>query len=233
MTTIDGAVVLVTGANGGLGIEFVSQALDRGASKVYASARTPREWADPRVVPISLDVTSEQSIADAAAATSDTTILINNAGVNSATPLLDSSLDQVREIFDINVLGPLSMVQHFAPVLAANGGGAIIDIHSARSWLSGPGAYSSSKAAFWALTNSLRLELEEQNTHVLGAHFAFADTPMTSRFVGVDKSDPATIVEAIYDGLEAGQIEVIADELTHRYKSGLSLPLSEQYPQFS
>jgi len=232
MTRISGATVLVTGANGGLGTQFVLAALSRGAERVYATARSPRTWDDNRIVPLELDVSDEGSVARVAREASDTTILINNAGVNSATPLLDSSLDQVREIFDINVLGPLSMVQHFAPVLAANGGGAIIDIHSARSWLSGPGAYSSSKAAFWALTNSLRLELEEQNTHVLGAHFAFADTPMTSRFVGVDKSDPATIVEAIYDGLEAGQIEVIADELTQRYKSGLSLPLSEQYPQF-
>lgn len=232
MTKVAGSIVLVTGANGGLGTALVRQALTRGAARVYATARHPGAWEDPRVIALDLDVSSEKSVAHMAEKAQDTTILINNAGINSPKPLLTSSLQDVRSIFDVNVFGPLSLIQHFAPILASHGGGAVIDIHSARSWLAGTGAYSASKAAFWALTNSVRLELASQNTQVLGAHFAFADTPMTASFSGVDKSDPMDIAIRIYDGLEAGEIEVVADEMTRRYKAELSSPLTDQYPQF-
>jgi NAD(P)-dependent dehydrogenase (short-subunit alcohol dehydrogenase family) len=214
MTQLIGSVVLVTGANGGLGTEFVGQALKRGAARVYATARNPREWQDSRVVPLRLDVTDPASIADAASAAADTTVVINNAGT---------------AIYEANVFGPIAVARAFAPVLAKPGGGALVDIHSALSWLASPGAYSGTKAALWSVTNTLRLELAGQGTQVVGAHLGYTDTPMIAG-KDVDKADPRDIVAAIYDGLEAGESEVLADDTSRWVKRQLSEPLSALYP---
>jgi NAD(P)-dependent dehydrogenase (short-subunit alcohol dehydrogenase family) len=147
MTTLRDAVVLVTGANGGLGTEFVTQALDRGASRVYASARTPRTWDDQRVTPIALDVNDPDSIAHAVELARDTTVLVNNAGINVRAGLLDMADADIRRIFDTNVFGPLDLARAFVPTLRRNGNAAIVDVHSALSWYAGGGIYSASKAA--------------------------------------------------------------------------------------
>ena len=169
MTELAGSVVLVTGANGGLGTEFVRQAVARGARRVYATARTPRPWDDGRIVPLALDVTNPASVAAAAAAAGDTGIVINNAGMGARGGLLGTPLEQVRAVYEANVFGPIAVAQAFAPVLEKNGGGALIDVHSALSWLATPGVYPSTKAALWSVTNTLRLELAGQGTHVVGA----------------------------------------------------------------
>jgi NAD(P)-dependent dehydrogenase (short-subunit alcohol dehydrogenase family) len=228
-TPITGAVVLVTGANGGLGREFVKQALGRGASKVYATARTPRDWNDERIVPVVLDVTDEASVAAAASAAGDTTIVINNAGVGGDVPMLGDSA-ALRRMFETNFFGAVSVAREFASVLGRNGGGVLLDVHSALSWLGVAGGYSATKAAFWSATNSLRLELAPQGTHVVGLHLGYADTPMTEGVTDF-KSDPADIVARAYDGLEAGEFEVLADDTSVQVKAGLSAPLQALYPQ--
>jgi len=232
MTKLAESTVLVTGANGGLGTEFVRQALARGARRVYATARKPQEWDDARVVPLTLDVTDVTSVNAAAATAGDTTIVINNAGGSAARTLLTAPLDEVRALYETNVFGPLAVAQAFAPVLAGNGGGALVDIHSALSWLAVPGAYSSTKAALWSVTNSLRLELAAQGTQVVGAHLGYTDTPLIAH-LDVDKEDPRDIVAAIYDGLEAGEVEVLADDTSRHVKQQLSKPLSALYPQLA
>jgi len=230
MTTLQNSVVLVTGANGGLGREFVAQALARGATRVYATARTPQTWDDVRVIPLALDVTDAASVTAASVVASDVTVVVNNAGAAIGGTILDAPLDDVRGLFETNVFGPLAVARAFAPVLAANGGGALIDIHSALSWLGRGGVYSATKAAFWSITNSLRLSLLDQGTQVVGAHLGYADTPMTAN-VTAPKADPVDIVAAIYDGLEAGEHEVLADETSRQVKGALSLPLSALYPE--
>lgn len=230
MTTLKNAVILVTGANGGLGRAFVAEALQRGATKVYATARTPREWSDARVVPLALDINSPESVAAAAEQAADTTVLINNAGISDAgLPVLSTPLDAVRSVFETNVFAQLAVTQAFAPVLARNGGGGVINVHSALSWL-GVGTYSATKAAFWSFSNALRVELLDQKTHLLGAHLGYTDTPMIAR-LDVPKEDPRDIVTAIYDGLEAGEPEVLADETSRQVKQALSGPLPALYPQ--
>lgn len=230
MTELKNAVVLVTGANGGLGRAFVAEALVRGAAKVYASARTPREWTDARVVPLPLDINSPESVAVAAEVAADTTVLINNAGISdTGHPTLSTPLDDVRSVFETNVFAQLGVTQAFAPVLARNGGGAIINLHSALSWL-GTGTYSATKAAFWSYSNALRVELLDQGTHLLGAHLGYTDTPMTEG-LDVAKEDPRDIVAAVLDGLEAGEPEVLADDTSRRVKAALSGPLAALYPQ--
>jgi NAD(P)-dependent dehydrogenase (short-subunit alcohol dehydrogenase family) len=231
MPTLNGAVVLVTGANGGIGSQLVQQALARGASKVYATARTPKEWGDDRIVALPLDVTDTASIDAAVAAASDTTVLINNAG---ATPpsasLLDVTEADIRANMETNFFGPLLLARAFAPVLTARPGSVLVDVHSVASWYAFGGAYSASKAALWAATNGLRLELAPRGVHVVGVHMGYVDTPMAA-FASGPKLRPADLVAQVYDAVEAGEYEVIGDELTARVKAGLSAPIEALYPE--
>ncbi|SEP75536.1 SDR family oxidoreductase [Microlunatus flavus] len=224
-----GATVLVTGANGGLGREFVAQVLERGAVKVYASARSPQAWDDPRVVPLPLDVTDAESVARAAATAADTTVVVNNAGVTAAAPIATGEMQVLRDVFETNFFGAVAVAQAFAPVLAAHGGGALLNVQSVLSWVGLAGAYSASKAAFWSAGNSLRLELAPQGTQVTNLHFGYTDTPMASQ-VDAPKNDPADVVRAALDGLEAGRFEVLADQVAADVKGRLSAPVEEQYP---
>jgi NAD(P)-dependent dehydrogenase (short-subunit alcohol dehydrogenase family) len=216
---LDHRVVLVTGATGGLGQQFVTQSLARGAARVYAGARRDHDWGDPRVVPLRLDVTDPAAIAAAAEAAQDTEVLVNNAGINGAPSLLASPEEQIRATFETHVFGPLLLVRAFAPILARNGGGAVIDVHSVLSWVTRPGAYAASKTAFWGLTNALRLELADQKTQVVGAHLGYADTPLIAHLTDVDKGDPAVIVANILDALADGADEAIADDISAQVKS--------------
>lgn len=213
--------VLVTGASAGLGLQFVTEALARGATKVYAGARRDIPLTDDRIVPLRLDVTDAASIAVAATAAPDVDILINNAGISAGSSLLTSPLSDIRKVFDTNVFGILEMTRAFAPILAARGGGAVVDIASALSWIAMPGAYSSSKAAVWGLTNSLRAELAGQGTQVLGAHLSYAATEMTES-LDVPKLSPETVVTQIFDALEEGADEAIVDDITAAVRAALS-----------
>jgi len=234
MTSLNGAVVLVTGANGGIGGHFVREALARGAAKVYATARTPRTWEDDRIVPLRLDVTDPASIRAAVEAASDVTILINNAGASPSTPgILTHSEEEIRHNVETNFLGPLFLARAFAPILSARGGDtAIIDIHSALSWYAVAGIYSATKAALWSATNSLRIELLPTGVQVVGVHVGYVDTAMAVS-VTDPKVDPAVLVSTVLDATEAGEYEVLADSTSVQLKAGLSAPLEAVYPQLA
>ena len=143
-----------------------------------------------------------------------------------------TTIADVRAIFETNTFGPLEVTRAFAPILAANGGGAVINIASALSWLARGAAYSASKAALWSITDALRLELQGQGTQVVGAYLGYADTPMTTN-VTAQKSDPADIVAAIYAGLAAGEPEVLADDTSRSVRAALSGPLADLYPEIA
>lgn len=220
---LDGRTVLVTGANGGLGEEFVRQALDRGARRVYASARRPREWNDERIVPLPLDLTDTASVAKAAATASDVDLVVNNAAIAPAddVSVLAGDEEVLRRIFETNVIGNLRVAKAFAPVLAANGGGALLNVLSLAAWLPLPTAYAASKAAMWSATNALRGELAPQGTTVTGLLVGMVDTPMTTRW-DMPKVSPASVVDQAYDGVATGAFEVHADEDTRDVKARLS-----------
>lgn len=233
MTSLNGAVVLVTGANGGIGTHFVREALARGAAKVYATARTPRQWDDNRIVPLTLDVTDAASIRAALAAAGDVTVLINNAGASVSTPgILAHTDDEIRRNVETNFLGPLFLARAFAPVLSIKDNAAIIDIHSALAWWAVAGIYSATKAALWSATNSLRLELRPAGVQVLGVHVGYVDTPMAAQATD-PKVDPADLVASVFDALEAGEHEVLADQTSVQLKAALSAPLESVYPQLA
>jgi NAD(P)-dependent dehydrogenase (short-subunit alcohol dehydrogenase family) len=219
------AVVLVTGANGGLGTEFVTQALERGARSVYAAARNPRIWDDQRIIPLVLDVTDPDSIAAAAREAAGVTIVINNAGIFGGSSLIDGPAAEVRELMETNLFGPLAVARAFAPTLREHRG-ALINVASVVSWLPIANAYSISKAALWSATNALRTDFAATGVHVLGAYLSFTNTGM-STVSRPDANDPADVVRDILIGLEAGADEVLADETTRQVRAGLSAPIAD------
>lgn len=231
MPSLNGAVVLVTGANGGIGTHFVHDALARGASKVYATARTPRTWEDERIVPLALDVTDAASIEAAVLVAGDVTVLINNAGASVASPgILTHTNEEIRTNVETNFLGPLFLARAFAPVLSAKDESVIIDIHSAMSWYAVAGIYSATKAALWSATNSLRLELASEGVHVVGVHVGWVDTAMAAHATD-PKTDPADLVRTVLDAVEAGEYEVLADATSVQLKAALSGPVEALYPE--
>ncbi|WP_020653428.1 SDR family oxidoreductase [Massilia niastensis] len=221
---LENATVLVTGANRGLGLEFARQALARGAKKVYAAARDPSTVKLDGVVPVRLDVTDAAQAAALAHDLGDVDLVINNAGIAELKKILDpDGGDAARRMLETNVFGILNVSRAFAPVLARNGGGALLNILSVASWISSPvlASYGVSKAAAWSLTNALRNELREQQTQVLALHVGFIDTDLTRGF-DAPKLSVDYVVEHGYAALEAGASEVMIDELTKQVKGGLS-----------
>lgn len=215
-----GAIALVTGANRGLGRHFATQLLDRGAAKVYATARRPELIDIPGVEVLALDITDLTSIEAAAKAAADVNLLINNAGISKGEDLVTGDLDLLRQEMETNFWGTLNVIRAFAPQLTD---GAILNVLSALSWASFPdaGGYAASKAAEWSLTNGVRLDLAPQRTQVVGLHLGPTETDFTAH-VDVPKSDPAAIVKAALDGLEAGAWEVLADEMPRVIKASLA-----------
>jgi NAD(P)-dependent dehydrogenase (short-subunit alcohol dehydrogenase family) len=217
------AVVLITGANRGIGLAFAREALARGARRVYAAARDPASVTLPGVHPLALDVTDAGQVERAARECRDVTVVVNNAGIATTGGFLqDATLESTRRQLETNFFGMLRMAQAFAPVLAANGGGALLNVLSVASWINRPllGSYGATKSAAWALTNGLRHELRAQGTQVTALHMGFVDTDLTRGIEGV-KSTPEAIVRAAFDGLEAGLSEVLADELTRQVKASI------------
>jgi len=221
---IQGSVVLITGANRGLGLEFARQALALGAAKVYAGARDPSKVTLPGVIPVRLDVTSLADVAAAAIQCPDVTLVINNAGIGRPGGIVEGdAVALLRDQLETNLFGVLNMSRAFADILGRNGGGAILNILSILSWINTPmlGAYGVTKSAAWALTNSLRAELKAQGTQVVGFHGGFIDTDMIRDF-DVPKSSPVDVVRQSYAAIEAGELEVRVDEATRQVKAGLS-----------
>ncbi|HXP19329.1 MAG TPA: SDR family oxidoreductase [Streptosporangiaceae bacterium] len=231
---IAGAIALVTGANRGMGRHYVEQLLDRGAAGVYATARNPQAVKVRGVTVLALDVTDGHAVAAAARAATDVTLLINNAGCSTDQRLVDGDLERIRLEMETHYFGTLAMVRAFAPILRANGGGAILNVLSAKSWLAfdGLGAYCAAKSAEWGLTNAVRLELADQRTQVTGLMVGSVDTEMTAGW-DVPKSDPAEVVRKALDGLEAGALEVLADDGTIELKAALAAQPSTLYPRAS
>jgi len=224
MVSVADSVVVVTGGRRGLGAALVDELLDRGVSKVYSTAR--QSYSDPRsnVVTHPLEVTDDASVAEFVQRAGDAQILINNAGVAPAGSVLTGDFGDMVTAFDTNVFGPIRLTRAFAPVLSANGGGAVVNMLSILSWLAGAGAYGASKSALWSFTNSLRLELAPQGTQVLGVHASFIDTEMAAA-IPAAKSSPAVVAHRIIDALEAGEAEVLTDADTVQAKAALTGPV--------
>ena len=223
---IAGTTALVTGANRGIGRAVVEALIARGAAKVYATARRPESLADlvsasgGRVVALELDVTRPEDVRAAAAAATDVRLLVNNAGVAAKFEgaLTDPAwLPAARDEFEVNVLGLFSVTQAFAPVLARNGGGAILNLASVAGLVAFPvlATYSASKAAVHSLTQATRMLLAPQGTFVAGVYPGPIDTDM-ARALPLEKTSPEAAAQAILDGVEAGAEEIFPDPMSQQ-----------------
>ena len=228
---IEGSVAVVTGASRGIGRAFARALLSRGAATVYAGARRPEDVNEPGLEPLLLDVTNPEHIEAAVTRASDASIVINNAGIIAGPPLLNGSLDGARREMEVNYLAPWALARAFAPILAANGGGALVNMLSTASWRTNivrPG-YSASKAAEWSLTNALRLGLRDQGTLVVAVHVSYVDTDATKK-LDVPKVSPAEVAEATMNAIIRNEPEVLVDETARRVHCLLSGPVDLMYP---
>jgi NAD(P)-dependent dehydrogenase (short-subunit alcohol dehydrogenase family) len=232
MTQLVNQTALVTGANRGMGREFVGQLLDRGIAKVYAAARDPQTIAtdDPRVVALRLDVTDPGSVARAAEIAQDVTIVVNNAGIARGVSVLHADTTTLRSELETNLFGTLAVASAFADRLARHSG-VIINMASVASWLPTGGSYAVSKAAVWSATDAMRLELGPRGVQVVGVHVGYVDTDMVAS-IDAAKSKPADVVRQVLDGVENGDLEILADDLTRAVRAGLNQPIETRLAPF-
>ena len=214
-TRIEGSVALVTGASRGTGRAITEALLERGAVKVYATARDPKTLDEltqqygPRVVALRLDVTNADQVAEAAQQATDVDLLINNAGLVEPGELVtETTVDVARREMEVNYFGPLRMLQRFAYGLSQRGG-AIVNVISAAGLTNSPfiPTYSASKAALHSLTQASRALLAARGVTVYGVYPGAVDTDMSKGF-DIEKSSPQDIATGILDGVEAGDEDI-------------------------
>lgn len=213
---IKNQVILVTGANRGIGKALVQAALQRGASKVYAAARKPSElpdFGDARVVPLTLDVTLPEQVAAASQIASDVSLLINNAGALAFASVLDGEFNALENDMSVNYFGTLRVTRAFAPALIASRGGvASISSIVGLASMAAVGGYSASKAALFSAIQAMRAEFKKKNVAVFGIFPGPIDTDMAKEFE-MDKTSPGVTAENILDGIEAEQEDIFPDPM--------------------
>jgi NAD(P)-dependent dehydrogenase (short-subunit alcohol dehydrogenase family) len=232
MTQLAHQIVLVTGANRGIGREFVQQFLDRGVAKVYAAARDPKTVVvdDPRVIQLQLDVTDAGSVARAAETAQDVSVVVNNAGIARGASVLNPDTATLRAELETNLFGTLAVTSAFADRLVQRSG-VLINIASVASWLPTSGSYGVSKAAVWSATDSMRLELGPRGVQVVGVHVGYVDTDLTAS-IDAPKSSPVDLVQQVLDGVEKGDVEILADEITRTVRAAMHQPIETRLAPF-
>jgi len=231
MKTFDtkGKTALVTGANRGIGKVIAESLLDKGGvKKVYAAVRKlssadelVNKYGD-QVEAIQIDLEKPDTITQAAEKARDVEIVVNNAGIlNTATPLVEDALDTMSHEMNINVNGLVRMAQAFAPILKANGGGALIQLNSLASMKSFPpfATYCASKAAAYSLTQALRDLLSEQGTTVVSVHPGPIATDMADNAgIGEIAEPPGLVADSILLALEKGEFHAFPDTMAKQFE---------------
>lgn len=226
---VQGSVAIVSGGNRGIGRSFVEELSAGGATKVYCGARTladvPPDLLRNGIVPVQLDITDPRSVAVAAAACADVTVVINNAGLHGRDRLvLAADPDMARQEMEVNYFGTLDMIRAFAPVLAANGGGAIVNVLSVAGAIPTAfmGGYSPAKSAALFLSIIARAELEPQDTSVTALVVGSVDTRMADHVDGA-KEDPRDIALAGLAAMARGERIFDTDRMAVEARAKYSL----------
>ena len=214
---LSGKIVLVTGANRGIGLAIVKVLLNKGVSKVYAGARDTNklpDFGDTRVVPLTLDITNKEQVAAAAITAGDVNVLINNAGVAAFSSILDGPLELVERDMNTNYFGTLDMVRTFVPVLEGRDGAAIVNIVTIAAFANFPivGGYSASKSALFSLSQGIRTELAPRRIAVHTVNPGPIDTELAKEFPA-DKADADQTAENIIAGLANDEADIFPDEM--------------------
>lgn len=207
--------ILITGANRGIGQALVTEALRRGAKRVYAATRQPLAHTDERVTPVMLDVTNSEHIQAAVAQVGELDVLVNNAGISLLDDLSDRAA--IEQHLAVNLYGTYGVTQAFLPLLTRSHG-TIVNVVSLAAFAAVPitPAYSVSKAAVFSLTQSLRAQLAGKGVTVQAVLSGPVDTEMI-RDWDIPKSTPESVARAILDGMENGEEEIFPDPLSESF----------------
>jgi NAD(P)-dependent dehydrogenase (short-subunit alcohol dehydrogenase family) len=232
--TINGKTVLVTGANRGIGQALVTEALARGATRVYAGTRQAMAHPDPRVTPLNLDVTDAAQIQAAAEQVGSLDILINNAGLALYDDL--SNRAALEQSLAVNLFGPWAVTQAFLPQLTRSQGAIVNNVSvMALAPLPLTPAYAISKAAAFNLTQSLRALLAGRGVRVHAVLTGPTDTDMTRGFE-IPKASPESVARAIFDGVQNGEEDIFPDPMTQpiaaAWRSGVVKAMERQNAAF-
>ncbi len=208
--------VLVTGANRGIGRATVVALLEAGAKKVYAGARNVEslpDFGDPRVVPVTIDITNPRTIESAAEIANDVEVLVNNAGTLQFGSVLDMPLESVETDMNVNYYGTLAMARRFVPILEKQADAALVNVVTIAAFVNFPGlgGYSPSKAALFSLTQGLRIELAERGISVHTVNPGPIDTDM-AKDLEMDKASPEETARRIIAGIEKGDADIFPDD---------------------
>jgi len=231
---IENKTILITGANRGIGLALVNEALRRGAKRVYAGTRGALQNADERVTPLTLDVTSASQIEQAADKVDALDILINNAGIALYDDL--SNADVIEQHLAVNLLGTFKVTRAFLPLLSRSRG-AVVNVLSVAGIGAFPiiPAYSISKAAAANMTQSLRVLLAGQGVTVHAVFPGPIDTDMTRGF-DIPKASAEAAARGIFDGLEKGEEDIFPDpdsqSIAEAWRTGAAKLLERQYAAF-
>lgn len=224
-----GKIVLITGANRGIGLAYAKAFLDAGVAKLYTTARKPDDLKElveangGTVVPLALDLQDESTIAAAAAAAADVQIVVNNGGVlTQGDYASDDALKNLDFEIDVNVKGLIRMAQAFAPILKANGGGALVQLNSVASLRNFASftTYCASKAASYSITQGLHDQLAEQGTDVVSVHPGPIGTDMGDEAGFEDAPPPSVVADATIAALKAGEFHCFPDEMAKQFWDG-------------
>lgn len=214
---IKDSVILVTGANRGIGKALVEAGLKQGAAKIYATARKLEElpdFADARVVPVKLDITDRSQIKKVAELAQDVQLLINNAGVLAFASVLNGPMEMLMRDMEVNYYGTLSMIRAFFPAVVRNRGGiACISSIVGMASMAGIGGYSASKAALNSAVQAIRAELRTQPVEVFGIYPGPIDTDMARPFE-IPKTSAAETADNILSAIDAGEEDIFPDVMS-------------------
>ena len=232
---IQNKTVLITGANRGIGRALVQEALRRGAKRVYAGMRGASDIVDPRVTPLTLDVTDASQIEEAVAKVDTLDVLINNAGIALFDDLSDPKV--VAQRLAVNLFGPLNVINAFLPLLKRSKG-AIVNNVSTMALAPFPvtPAYAISKAAAFSMTQSFRALLAAQGVSVHAVLTGPTDTDMTRGFE-IPKASPESVAQGIFDGVEKGEEDIFPDpasqSIAEGWRTGVVKAMEHQFAAFA
>ena len=217
MQTLKDKVILITGANRGIGKSLVKSSLEKGARKIYATSRDLSKmpnFGDEKVVPLELDITDSVQILKIAEKTKDVEVLINNAGILSQGNVLDGQISAIENDMKVNYYGTMNMMRAFAPILEKNIPAKIVNLVSivAYSPLPSIAGYSASKTALYSATLSVRIELAKKGITVHAINPGAIDTDM-NKGSEWDMPAPDGIATTILDKVEAGELDIVPDEM--------------------